>query len=258
MTTSWEEMAHLVTELAVQTSDGDNHDGLPLLIQLRRAVWGTTGRTMEGAGGNGLPLNQGAHIAWCELVDEIEGAFSQTTGTRGSSSTVVNLLAWWATFGMLIGQGYIDDLMQQTALDNLRRWTQRIRDQFDAPLSIPLRDFSCPNCGEHRAVWWDRDLEIEGPAIVVTLEDSELVASCRNPKCKDPADGDRSRWYGDPEVLFMARRAGIDVDALADEIREARMPRPELEYVEPDVRVVVPFDPTNPDHLELIKGGGAA
>lgn len=254
-TPPWEEMALLVTELAVQTSDGDGHDGPPLLTQLRRAVWGDVGRTVAGAGGNGLPLNIGAHIVWTDLVDEVGCALSQVTGANPTPSTLVNLLAWHATFGMLIGQGYIDELMQATALDKLRAWAQRIRDQFDAPMKIELRGLACPNCGEDRAEWWDRDLLLSGSAIVVTLdEELRLVASCRNKSCHHH-DGEHSVWEGDKEVLYMARTAGIDVDALADEIRVARQNVPDT-YVEPDVKVTI--TPEHPHYRAVLAQMGEA
>jgi hypothetical protein len=245
-------MAALVTELAVQTTD-DVHDGPSLLLQLRRAVWGDTGGTVAGAGGNGLPVNMGAHILWCELGDEIEGAYSGVTGRRGSRSTVGNLLGWWATFGMLTGQGRITELMMDVALDRLRGWVQRVRDQFDAPFQVPLRGLNCPHCGRDRAEWMDRDLLISGAAIVVTLDDDlQLVAGCRNRVCTD-VEGHRSRWVGDQEVLYMARRSGIDVDALASEIRAARAPQPDS-YVEPDSRRIVDFDPDDAEHVALLGG----
>lgn len=256
-TPPWEEMAQLVTELAVQQSDDEGHDAPPLLTELRRAVWGDIGRTMDRAGGNGLPLNVGAHLLWEELVDEIEAALSGVTGRRGTSSTHANLLAWWATFGMLMGQGWIDDNMQNVALDRLRGWHQRIRDQFDAPLQVPLRGFHCPNCGADRATWYDRDLEFEGPAIVVTLEGADLVATCRDRSCHH-YDGERSRWVGDKEVLYMARRAGIDVEALAADIREARQPIEAQAVPEQGKAVIYPEDPTYAAHLAEMSGGGVA
>lgn len=55
------------------------------------------------------------------------------------------------------------------------------------------------------------------------------------------------RWDADDRTP-----ARIDVEALASEIREARQPQPEMPY-DPDAgrKIVVPFDPTNPDHIAL-------
>lgn len=248
-------IASLVTELAVQTSDGI-HDGPSLLSQLREAVWGSIGKTVSGAEGAKVPMNIGAHILWVELGDEIEGAFSGLVGRRGYKSPWANLWAWHSTFALLIEQGKTTDLMESVALERLRGWVQKIRDQFDAPLNVPLRDFNCPNCGDDRAEWWDTRLEtvLSDPAIVINLNDrGELVATCRNAKCTDVEDF-RSRWTGDAEVLYMARRAGIDVDALAAEIRVARMPQPEV-YVPPDSRVIVfPEDPAYAAHIAALSG----
>lgn len=240
------EIETLVEQLAVQTTK-DGQAGRPLLVQLRRAVYGDIGQTVVGAAQVwSTPLNAGAFDLWTEISAGVAGLYSSTTDKTPSRSTVVNLLAWCIAFAVLREKGEITDLMLEKATGRLNGWVVAIERLLANPLSVPLRDFACPNCGASRAEWGEKELRVQGDAVVIELEDGQLVARCRTTGCTH-LDGSRTKWVGDTEVLYMARRAGIDVDSLAEKVREARLPMPELPYdSNRDRRVLVL--PEQPDY----------
>jgi hypothetical protein len=252
-------IAELVEQLAVQTTAG-GQTGRPLLVQLRRAVWGDIGQTRSGVSRvQTMPINGDAYDVWKEITQGnekevgISDLYESALGTTPSPSAVVNLLAWHSVFAAAQDRGDVTETMLSVVTGRLSGWVRKIQDQLASPFSVALRDFACPNCGEPRVEWGEGELRVEGCAIVITLEDGELVARCRNPHCVH-LDGTRSKWTGDIEVTYMARRAGIDVELLADSIREARQPKPELPYnPEEGKKILVPLNLNDPEHLELVR-----
>lgn len=241
-------IAALVELLAVQ--DGRNR---PLLVTLRRSIRGDIGMTVSGASKvTTLPINAGAYDLWkrvTEGTDEEVGLHDMATagvGVKPSDSAVVNLLAWHAAFAAARDRGDITDDVVATHVARLTQWVNLIRDHFEPPLAVELTPFACPNCGSHRARWGAGELQTESAAIVVGLEDGELVARCRVAGCTH-VDGRPSRWRGLPEIAYMARRGGIDVDQLTDAIREAMRPTPELPY-DPEGHKKVVVTPEDPDY----------
>ncbi|TXK17392.1 hypothetical protein [Homoserinibacter sp. GY 40078] len=218
---STESVADLVERLAVQ--DGEAR---PLLVQLRRACHSDIGGTAAGASsGAAMPIDPGAVDLWREIVvgdDEhvgITDLYRGMSARRPTGSAVVDLLAWSISFHAALDRGDLGETAVAVAEERLSGWVQRIRQVFDPRWQAPLRGFACPVCGLARVVVWASGQEAEVDAVVVNLEDGELVARCRN--SSDQCGG---IWKGDPQVIHMARQGGVDVEAIAGALREARYP----------------------------------
>ncbi len=236
-----ESVADLVERLAVE-DDGAR----PLLVQLRRACHGDIGGTAAGASsGAPIPIDPVAVDLWRVIVEGdddhvgIRDLYQSVTSRRSSGSAVVDLLAWSISFHAALGRGDIGEAAVEVAVGRLRGWVESIRALFDPRWKAPLRGFACPLCGRSRVVVESSGLEVEGDAVVVTVEDGELVARCRN-----RAELCEGRWVGDHEVIYMARQGGIDVEAIADALRGARAATPEsAPAVEEERKVLVEGDP---------------
>lgn len=252
------EIGTMVEQLAGYRIDG----GVtypPLLKSLRQAVWGDIGRTQSGAGSSSsIPIDPTAFKHWTELQDEIGGAYSQWSGLPPTPSTIVNLHAWHTAFVAAVERGEADEIQVATMKRRLEEWVTRVTAFFDAPPVVEL-DIACPHCGQVRARWYSKDIEaeIESMALAVTFSAEGMYAVCRTPGCTDTL-GEKSRWDGPDEITYMARRAGINVDDLADKIRDAKTPIAEKPWVQEVGKVTVgPEDPTYLEQIALLNGGAA-
>jgi hypothetical protein len=246
------EIGTMVEQLAgYRIEDGVIHP--PLLKSLRTAVWGNVGQMAFKARSSGsIPISADAFILWTNLTNEISRLYSQWTGVdpTTSTSTSVNLLAWHTAYHAAVDRGEVEPAQTAVVTARLTDWVARVTAFFDAPPIVEL-DIACPHCGQLRATWHSKELEcdIESAAIAVTFTAEGMSAVCRTPGCKD-LDGEKTQWDGPTQITYMARRMGIDVDQLADKIREAMMPTAVPEYVADGGKQVV--TPEDPDYLHEV------
>lgn len=229
----------------------------PLLKSLRQAVWGDIGRTQSGAGSvNAIPIDAGAYTLWTEMQAEIGAAYSSWSGLPATPSTIVNLHAWHTAFVAAVERGEAEPEHVELMRDRLASWLEKVNTYFNAPVVKEL-DIPCPHCGMIRTRWTAGDVELESFALAVTFGANGMYAVCRTPDCTDNL-GEKSRWDGPDEITYMARRAGINVDDLADKIRDAKTPIAEKPWVQEVGKVTVgPEDPTYLEQIALLNGGAA-
>jgi hypothetical protein len=245
-------VADLVALLAVE-------DGAmpPLLVQLRRAVWGDVQAGARGAASSkqAIPVDAAALDLWNRITlgDEqdlgIDTLYSGALGVSGLPriSAPIALHVWHSTFALEVALGRATPAQVEVATKRLAGWVAAIREHFEPRFRRPLRGVTCPNCGVEAFVVGEGDGTVT-PALVANLDErDELVVRCVDPKCVfhdgSPRTGQRSVWSGAAEVIYLARQAGYDVEALAEAVRDARRPVPEIPYDPLDgVKVIVTPD----------------
>ena len=208
-------IAELVEQLAVETTNGDGVTGPSLLRVLYGARYASVGTNAgsKARSDSRIPLNADAHEMWEDITGQIESLCTQVTDKRPTTDPSFNLLAWWAVFSAASVRGETTLLMHEVAYERLARWAQRIRELVDPPMLAPLRGVSCLECGLARVTVGEGFMASEVDALIAQVVDGELRVTCR--ACS-------AKWRGDVEVIHLGRRSGIEIDP--DRIREAKMP----------------------------------
>jgi hypothetical protein len=254
-------LAELVESLAVQTVDTgktpleEGRYGPSLLQQLRDARFSSNGGSTSGATAAAAraALNMNAHILWEDITGQIAALWVAASDMKPHRAPEVDMLAWWGIFAAAQARSETVLIQHEIAAERLEKWATDIRRLIDPPKSASLRDVACPQCGMSRALFreggllpGDRELEVESDALQVSFPERDgIMVECAS--CG-------VRWVGDTQVIHLGRVTGVDVDVIADAIREAQRPAEAVVW-EPGGKSEEALDLSRPEHEVLIQGG---
>lgn len=111
----------------------------PLLIQLRDAVYSSTGRRgASSLGSERIPINAGALELYARIRNQVNDSYEALTGDVAPPDLEHTLWLWHKAFLNAIRDGEVDQESVDRATARAQQWVEQIEGMFDPPKVLEL------------------------------------------------------------------------------------------------------------------------